>query len=257
MVLGVAELGAAYFDQWYDDMTGSAILEAAKQRHLGLPPELMSTSGLTFDGVQEIARDLALGADDTLLDLACGRGGYGLWIAQASGSRLIGVDFSAVALQQARASVARFGLDPERVEFRVGQLVATGLPDTSVDAAMVIDSVQFADDPVLALRECYRVLRPGGQIVVTCWEPRDRADASVSERLRRVDLTIQLPAAGFADVKVRERPEWRAAERGMWEEAFATDPGNDPALQSWHNEATRVLPNFDALRRVYALAHRP
>lgn len=36
-----------------------------------------------------------------LLDLACGRGGYGLTIAARTGARLIGVDFSAEAIRQA------------------------------------------------------------------------------------------------------------------------------------------------------------
>jgi cyclopropane fatty-acyl-phospholipid synthase-like methyltransferase len=40
--------------------------------------------------------------DGLLLDLACGRGGYGIEVARRAGARLLSVDFSSVALEQAR-----------------------------------------------------------------------------------------------------------------------------------------------------------
>lgn len=43
----------------------------------------------------------------------------------------------------------------------------------------------------------------------------------------------------------------------MWEEAAVLDPGNDPALQSMHDEGVRVLPSFGRLRRVLARAVSP
>ena len=50
----------------------------------------------------EIAAELRLKPGDVLLDLACGRPWYGLEIAGRTGARLIGVDFSAEAVRQAR-----------------------------------------------------------------------------------------------------------------------------------------------------------
>jgi hypothetical protein len=38
----------------------------------------------------------------------------------------------------------------------------------------------------------------------------------------------------------------------MWEEAAALDPGDDPALRSFHDEGVRSLAIFDLLRRVMA-----
>jgi hypothetical protein len=40
----------------------------------------------------------------------------------------------------------------------------------------------------------------------------------------------------------------------MWEEAAALDPGQDPALRSFHDEGVRSLPTFDLVRRVIATA---
>jgi len=56
---------------------------------------------------------------------------------------------------------------------------------------------------------------------------------------------------------VRERPNWRAAERAMREEAIALTPGDDPALQSFHDEGVRSLDTFTLIRRVMAAATAP
>jgi hypothetical protein len=43
----------------------------------------------------------------------------------------------------------------------------------------------------------------------------------------------------------------------MWEEAAALDPGDDPALQSFHDEGVRSLQIFHRVRRVLATATAP
>lgn len=43
----------------------------------------------------------------------------------------------------------------------------------------------------------------------------------------------------------------------MWEEATVKDPGDDPALQSFHDEGVRSLGTFGLLRRVMASATAP
>jgi hypothetical protein len=46
---------AEYFDGWYADMTGTPVKDEIQQRHLGLPPHLLSTSLLGWDGIAEAA----------------------------------------------------------------------------------------------------------------------------------------------------------------------------------------------------------
>ena len=149
---------AEYFDGWYADMTGSPVKDEIRQRHLGLPPHLLSTSLLGWDGIAEAAAGLRLFPGGTLMDLACGRGGY---------------------------------------------------------------------------------------------------DQRLPGRLRRVDLGAGLTAAGFEAVEVRDRPGWRASERAMWQEAAVLDPGDDPALRSFHDEGVRSLEIFGLVRRVIATASAP
>ena len=245
---------AKYFDSWYADMTGSPVKDEIQQRHLGLPPHLLSTSLLGWDGIAEAAAGLCLSAGSTLVDLACGRGGYGLEIAARAGARLVGVDFSAEAVRQAREQARRRGA---AADFRVGDLAATGLDAGSADAVLCVDAIHFAPQLAAAYREIGRVLASGGRAVLTCWEPLTWGDERLPERLRRVDLEAGLTAAGFGDVKVGDRPGWRAAERAMWHEAAALDPGDDPALRSFHDEGVRSLETFGLVRRVIATATAP
>ena len=245
---------AEYFDGWYADKVATSAVDEIMSRHMGFPPGTRA-GVVPAEAVAELAEDLRLATGDTLLDLACGRGAYGLLIAKATGASLIGVDFSAEAVAEAREQAARMGVS--HASFRIGELTATGLPDASVEAVLCTDAIQFPDEPAVAYAEIRRVLKPGGRVVLTCWEPNDHADERFSARLRRVHLSADLDRAGFTDVEVRDRPSWLACERTLWEEAVALDPGDDPALRSLHDEAVKSLPWIDALRRVLAVATRP
>lgn len=244
------------FDEWHANILGSPRRAEIGRAELGLPPAFDSNSLLPWEGITELTSRLGLASGDLLVDLACGRGAYGLEVARRSGARLIGIDFSAVALTAAEENARRFG-PADRVEFRVGDLTATGLPDSTADAIMCVDSMQFADPVIAGLRECRRILVPGGRLVMTCWEAIDTADENVPERIRRVRTAHDLAEAGFTRVEVIEKPDWRAAERAYWEAADRTDADGDPALVSMRNEATRVLASFNAVRRVLATALAP
>jgi SAM-dependent methyltransferase len=245
---------AKYFDGWYADMVGSPVKDEIQQRCLGLPSHLLSTSLLGWEGIAEVVEALRLSPGDTLLDLACGRGGYGLEIAARTGARLVGVDFSTEAVRQAREHAQRLG---RTADFRNGDLAATGLDAGTIDAVLCVDAIQFAEQQNAAYGELKRVLAPGGRAVLTCWEPLDQDDERLPDRLRRVNLGAGLTTAGFDNVEVRDRPAWRAHERAMWEEALALEPGDDPALRSFHDEGVRSLETFDLSRRVMGTATAP
>jgi SAM-dependent methyltransferase len=245
---------AEYFDHWYADMTVSPVKDEIQQRHLGLPPHLLSTSDLPWEGIAEAVTALQLAGGATLVDLACGRGGYGLEIAGRTGARLIGVDFSAEAVRQATENVRRLGAE---AEFRVGDLAATGLADGVASGVLCVDAIQFATEPEAAYQEIRRILAPGGRVLLTCWEPHEPGDERLPARLRHVDLAAGLAAAGFGDVEVHDRPSWRARERTMWAEAAALDPGDDPALVAFHEEALRAPLVMELTRRVMATATAP
>jgi SAM-dependent methyltransferase len=244
-------LSADYWDNWYAGKAAAHTVGEVMNRHLGLPPDLLA-GVVPAEAIPELTTELRLKPGDTLLDLACGRAGYGLTVARDSGARLIGIDVSPEALAQAREQAARLGVAD--AGFRVGDLTASGLPDASADAVLCTDAIQFPDDPSAAYREIRRVLKAGGRVALTCWEPVDRDDERLSVRLRRVDLAAGLAEVGFTGIEVRERPAWMERERAVWEEAVTIDPGDDPALVSFRSEGVRSLEHIALIRRVLAVA---
>ena len=90
-----------HFDGWYAAMAGSTRRDEIVQRHLGLPAAMLSSSLLPWEGIAEVVELLRLQIPGTLVDLGCGRGGYGLEVAARTGASLIGVDFSPEAIRQA------------------------------------------------------------------------------------------------------------------------------------------------------------
>ena len=164
------------------------------------------------------------------------------------------MDFSAEAVRQATEHARRLGAT---AEFRVGDLAATGLDAGRADGVLCVDAIQFAPRPGDDYREIRRILAPGGRAVLTCWEPHEPGDERLPARLRHVDLAAGLATAGFTEVEVRDRPLWRDRERAMWAEAAALDPGEDPALKSFHDEGLRAPVVLELTRRVMATATAP
>jgi SAM-dependent methyltransferase len=247
---------AAYFDAWYADLNASPTRDAIWAHGLGLPPELESTSLLSWQGIAEVTEALRPPPDGLLVDVGCGRGGYGIEVARRTGARLLGLDFSEVALARARLSAERL-LPPGRAEFRPGTLVATGLPDAAALGLMCVDAVQFAEPPLAAMVEFRRVLAPGARLALTCWEVPGPPDDRVPVRLRAVHLRRDLTEAGFADVRVEEKPGWREIERRVWQQVLEVPAGSDEAMRSAHNEGRRSLDTFDSVSRVFATATAP
>jgi ubiquinone/menaquinone biosynthesis C-methylase UbiE len=221
-----------------------------------LPPEVQPYSFVTMPALHEITRELRLVVGDLLVDLACGRGGPGLWVAHRTGARLLGIDFSTVALAQARRRALASPV-ADRASFEVGDLAATGLPDASTDALMCIDSFQFAHDMAQAASEAWRILRPGGRFVLTCWEPREAGRCQLPDGLARLDFGATLSNAGFVDIRVEEREGWHRRQRVVLERVLASDPGDDGALAQLRGEAARMLPLMDLQRRVIVTAVHP
>jgi SAM-dependent methyltransferase len=243
-------LDAPGFNVWHADVAKSSACGFIFQQALGLPSEVVSNSLLTWAGIAEVAAALRLAPGQTLVDLACGRGGYGREIARRTGARLVGLDFSAVAVTIA----ARRTGQRDRARFCVGDFTAIGLRDHSADAVMCIDAIQFSDPPLTALGECRRILASGGRLAVTAWEPIGPVDQRLPERTRRMNLARDLAEAGFGQIEVTGKPDWYAAERTLWKAAAQADANGDPALVSLQEEGTRALATFDVKRRVFATA---
>ena len=247
---------ADFFNQWYAEMGRSASRDQIARRALGLPSDMDASGLLPWAGVTEVATALNLAPGQLLVDLGCGRGGYSLEIARQTGARLLGLDFSPVAVAAAASRAASADI-AGRAGFCLGNMSAPGVGTGIADAVVCIETIMFVGAHLDALRECRRILAPGGRLVLTCWEAANLADERHPQWVRRIDLMRDLTEAGFEQIDVAGKPAWREAERDLYESAIQADAAGDPAIESLQEEARRGLELFDSSRRICATATAP
>ncbi|MFG1953962.1 class I SAM-dependent methyltransferase [Micromonospora sp. NPDC048830] len=249
---------SAEFDAlFHGEHRSGGFARVARLADPALPEEIEPFSFLSTDLLHHIASALALQPGDILADLGCGRGGPGLWLARDGHAKLVGIDFSPVAVAQARQRAALFGLD-RNARFVTSELTATGLPDASVSAAVSIDAIQYAPGRTAAATEARRILRPGGRLVLTGWHPRTPGDPRLSARHRDTDWPAVLRTVGFTAVRCHTRTTWTDIYLRIYRTALQMgDPDGDTALAGLQSEARRRLPTAHLLRRVAVTAIAP
>jgi demethylmenaquinone methyltransferase / 2-methoxy-6-polyprenyl-1,4-benzoquinol methylase len=192
---------------------------------------------------------------EVVLDVACGTGDVALAFARAGAGRVMGVDFTVEMLQLAERKAERgkaigpaaqqsgdagpehqtSNIEHQTLAFVAGDALRLPIADASVDIVSIAFGIRNVADPAAALREFYRVLRPGGRVVVlefsmpesrmwrglyqfyfhqvlprtATWIARDRTGAykylprSVSTFIDRQGMLAAMGAAGFADPAMR------------------------------------------------------
>lgn len=113
-----------------------------------------------------------------LLDVGCGPGTITTDLARrVAPGRVVGIDRSSDVVAEARRHAESAGV---AVELAVGDVYALEFPDASFDVVHAHQVLQHLTDPVAALRELRRVVRPGGVVAVRdsdyasfLWAPLD------------------------------------------------------------------------------------
>ena len=173
------------------------------------PIEFAHIGFLTLTEARRMLDALELQPGDVVVDVACGAGGPGLWVAHESGASLIGVDPATAGLAAARQRAGAVGL-AGRAHFQSGSFERTGLADGAADAAMTIEAFQYAPDKRAAAAEFFRILEPGGRVAIVCFEvdPAKVEGVPVLGVDPIADYTAVLEEAGFGIELYEETPGW-------------------------------------------------
>lgn len=114
--------------------------------------------------VTELDERLAEGKYAHLLDVGCGGGQAAIMLKERYPPlELAGIDLSDFLINRARHRAADHGLS---ITFEVANAQSLPFPESSFDMVYSFGSAKHWPDPTQGLQECWRVLRPGGELLI-------------------------------------------------------------------------------------------
>jgi len=118
-----------------------------------------------YDAVLDLVH---AGPGVSILEVGCG-GGTALALAAERGAGVSAIEAAAGFVEIARRRVPSS-------DVRIGDLQFLPFEDASFDVVLGFNAFQYAADPLAALREAHRVLRPGGRVAMMVWGPQEECE---------------------------------------------------------------------------------
>jgi SAM-dependent methyltransferase len=181
--------------------------------------------------IRELARRAGIATGVSVLDLCCGIGGPGRLIARESGCTYLGVDYSADAIDLARARAA--GL---RCRFEVARIPP--LPPGPFDVVLLLETMLAFEEKEPLLREISAALARGGRFACTveAGEPlseEERGTMPDPDTVSLVPLDELLACFDAAGLAVRSEEDCTSSHLATAEaltEAFAAGAADIAAV---------------------------
>jgi SAM-dependent methyltransferase len=173
---------------------------------------------------------------EVVLDLGSGAGFDCFLAADSVGDkgRIIGVDMTPEMIDKARENAAKG--DYSNVEFRLGEIENIPAADASVDVIISNCVINLAPDKNRVFREAFRVLKPGGRVMVSdivlgeelpevVKESIGAYVGCISGAMLKTEYLKAINAAGFSEVRIIEESSFPIG----W---IANDPTAKPLVEN-------------------------
>ncbi len=152
-----------------------------------------------------VAAELSQHPPGRALDLACGEGRNALWLAER-GWKVVGVDFSEVAIGRARRQAAERGL---AVDFVLADVLETPLDEAGFDLVLLAYLQLYPAERATALHRAAAAVRPGGTFLLVGHDLRNHTEghggpSDPSLLWTVAEVTTALTGLGFAVIRAEE-----------------------------------------------------
>jgi len=173
----------SYYDQTWLDYRFFWLNSRNLAIHFGYWDATTRTHSESLLAMNRVVADTAaIGAGDRVLDAGCGVGGSAIWLATHRSAEAVGITPVASQVARARRYARRRGLDG-LVTFEQRDFLDTSFPDASFDVVWAQESVSHTEYKDVFLAEAFRLLRPGGRLVVVDYFRHRRPYGPDDERL--------------------------------------------------------------------------
>lgn len=185
-------------------------IEGPPALHFGYYDEKATKHAEALYRVNEVLADLAnVQVGDKVLDAGCGLGHAAIWLATKRGVSATGI--SIVQQQIERATAYANEMKIKKVKFICSDYLNTSFEDKSFDLVWCIESVCHALDKSLFYKEAFRILKPGGRLVMADSFRGGRPMSAMNEKL----LHQAFKGWEIKDVDTAEEHESHAKNAGF------------------------------------------
>ncbi|MBD2384121.1 methyltransferase domain-containing protein [Cylindrospermum sp. FACHB-282] len=142
-----------------------------------------------IDLIEELLNWAGVEVAENILDVGCGIGGSSLYLAEKFHARATGITLSPVQAARATERAIAANLN-DRSQFLVANAQAMPFADNSFDLVWSLESGEHMPDKAKFMQECYRVLKPGGTLIMVTWchRPIDQSPLTADEQKHLQDI---------------------------------------------------------------------
>lgn len=143
--------------------------------------------------IEKLAEMLPISSNSQILDVGCGMGGSSVFLAKNYSARVTGITLSSkqisIANQHAQAH------NVKNVTFKIEDaLTLKSFADNTFDIVWSLESCEQFFDKNLFIKNAYRVLKPGGHLLLATWcSDQDQYENQLAKDYKKLCLAFDLP----------------------------------------------------------------
>ncbi|MBL0146672.1 MAG: methyltransferase domain-containing protein [Chitinophagaceae bacterium] len=148
----------SYIDSWH--------MNQVHALHYGYWDDKVKTFPQSLLRMNEVMMQMAsITKDDLVLDAGCGVGGSSIFLAKTVGCKCMGITLSPTQIPHAN-KFANAAAVSHLVNFKEMNYSKTNFENESFDIVWGNESICYADDKNEFVKEAYRLLKPGGRLIL-------------------------------------------------------------------------------------------